>query len=436
MAVIASTRIVEIFRTSPHLYASDIQLRRSCLILHLMAQIELVESSFPTLKPGVNFLNQGSSPNSSDIYIGLAHRGISIAPPMTNLAKCLVELCDGSHSLSKIYQNLLEQVGEARDAGDAGTAEIKGEINWILEILAEARLIEFRDSALAFGSDKYLPINLLSARKRFRAQENLTTWHPDISSEKSAQELIESRQQYSIIIFGHNHLALTLFTILQASGFSAIRIIDRSISKSRADSIQIAPEEVCGLGIRGSDVGVRRELVIADLARNSRLIVGEDKSFPALPSLIIATDEIPQETLQRWMSEEIAHLAISRLIENRVEIGPLVIPGKSPCLNCLKLWRADKFPLQKEFELISALSGGENSKLEIPSAQVAAIAGMVAIAVIEYFAALEIGSKSIGKNLIGTTRTLDLFDPMNPDNLANTNNYWQPHISCGCQQLI
>jgi len=64
------------------------------------------------------------------------------------------------------------------------------------------------------------------------------------------------------------------------------------------------------------------------------------------------------------------------------------------------------------------------------------ISGMVAIAVIEYFAALEIGSNSIGKNLVGVTRVLDLFDPMNPDNASNTNSYWQPHGLCGCQQLL
>ena len=279
--------------------------------------------------------------------------------------------------------------------------------------------------------DEYLPVNLVSARKRMQAQENLTSWHPDVTLQNCAADLIARRQQYSIIIFGHNRIALTLFTLLQASGFSTIRLIDRSISKGKADSIQIAPEEVCGLGIRGSDVGVRRELVLADLARNSRLVVGEEKSFPVLPNFIIATEEVAQETLQRWMSEEIAHLAISKLIENTIEIGPIVIPGKSPCLNCLKLWRSEQFPYHQEFELISTIKN-----LEIPSAQVAAISGMVAIAVIEYFAALEVGSNSIGKNLVGVTRVLDLFDPTNPDNAANTNSYWQPHGLCGCQQLL
>ena len=102
----------------------------------------------------------------------------------------------------------------------------------------------------------------------------------------------------------------------------------------------------------------------------------------------------------------------------------------------MKLWRSETFPLHKEFELIYALDKNKNPRVEIPPAQVAAVAGMIAIAVIEYFAALQIGSNSIGKNLIGVTRTLDLFDPMNPQNPTNSNNYWQPHSYCGCQQLI
>ena len=39
-------------------------------------------TTFPTLKPGVNFLNL-----ESDIYVGLAHRGISIGSSLKSLAK-------------------------------------------------------------------------------------------------------------------------------------------------------------------------------------------------------------------------------------------------------------------------------------------------------------------------------------------------------------
>lgn len=397
-----------------------------------MPNSEFLAVTFPTLKPGVNFLNQGS-----EIYIGLANRGISIGSQQKSLARSLLDLCDGSRSLANIYQNLESQVWlNASFDSNLDSNLIKGEINWILEVLTQAGLIEFRKSALNEFESKYHPINLVNAKRRMQTQENLTTWHPDINSQNSAEDLIARRQQFSIIIFGHNHLALTIFTLLAASGFSQIRLIDRSIPQNKVDSIQIAPEEVCGLAIRGSDVGIRRQLVIADLARNSRLLVGEEQSFPAVPNFIISTDEIPQETLQRWMSEEISHLAISKLIEHTIEIGPIVIPGKSPCLNCLKLWRSETFPLHKEFELIYALDKNKNPRVEIPPAQVAAVAGMIAIAVIEYFAALQIGSNSIGKNLIGVTRTLDLFDPMNPQNPTNSNNYWQPHSYCGCQQLI
>ena len=396
---------------------------------------ELILASFPTLKPGVNYLTSLSK--GSEIFVGMAHRGIwldSNNSSETNLNKHLLELCNGSHSLANIHRALASQFGEAREAGEAQEAQVAAEVNAILELLAKARLLEFRRTQLINLQDLTAPIvaaSTLNSAKRLRAQENLTTWHPDVSIDNCAADLIAARQRYSIIIFGHNRLALTLFTLLQASGFSAIRLIDRSISRSAADSIQIGPDEVCGLGIRGSDVGVRRELVIADLARNSRLFLGEEKGFPAKPNFIIGTEQIPQETLQRWMSEEIAHLAISNLIENTIEIGPIVIPGRSPCLNCLKLWRSEQYPYQQEFELISTIKS-----LEIPSAQVAAISGMVAIAVIEYFAALEVGSNSIGKNLVGVTRVLDLFDPMNPDNSVNTNSYWQPHGLCGCQQLI
>jgi hypothetical protein len=225
-------------------------------------------------------------------------------------------------------------------------------------------------------------------------------------------------------------LALSLFSILQASGFSQVKIIDRSASSSSAALVQIAPDEVCGLAIRGSDVGMRKASVIADLARNSQLFPAQDLAFPAVPDFIISTETIPQETLQRWMSEAIPHLAISNLIENRVEIGPIVLPGKSPCLNCLNLWRSEQYPHHKEFELIAALDSSHVKSLELPSAQVALLSGIIAIHIIEY-CANQFQPNQIASQLVGATQSTNLFDPT-----GNQFRYWQPHIACGCQSLI
>ena len=242
-----------------------------------------------------------------------------------------------------------------------------------------------------------------------------------------------------------------MFAVLQASGFSLIKLTDRTGSASHDSAIQIEPSEVCGLAIRGSDVGLRKALVLADLARNSQLFPAEKLEFPTKPDFIISTESIPQETMQLWLSDEIAHFPISNLIENRVVLGPIVIPGKTPCLNCLNLWRSEQFPHHNSFEMLTALDNGEGKGLELPSAQVALLSGLVATHVIQYCTSQHGTSQNHSVKLIGATLAINLFDPIGSGSLAHQNylagqdylaneeigyRYWQPHPACGCQQLI
>ena len=378
----------------------------------LKFDIAFSAASFPRLRSGVNYFAVGNEFNPC-MYVGFSHRGVELE---SQIAKYLLQLLDGSHTLESIYQLLAGNLKEVAE---------------ILKVLDREQLIEFRTSKLVtFIEGEFAPVNLISFTNKMRAEENLYCWHPAISIDRSSESLINSRRNFAIIIFGRNRLALSLFSILQASGFSQVKIIDRSISSSFAASVQIAPEEVCGLAIRGSDVGMRKASVIADLARNSQLFPAQDLAFPTVPDFIISTETIPQETLQRWMSEATPHLAISNLIENRVEIGPIVLPGKSPCLNCLSLWRSEQYPHHKKFELIAALDGAQVKSLELPSAQVALLSGIIAIHVIEYCANQFQPNQNVSQ-LVGATQSTNLFDPQGAEV-----RYWQPHIACGCQSLI
>ena len=140
--------------------------------------------------------------------------------------------------------------------------------------------------------------------------------------------------------------------------------------------------------------------------------------------------------------QNIAHMPISNLIENKIIIGPIVIPGKTPCLNCLNLWRADQFPHQNSFEILAALDSGDGKDLELPSAQVALLTGLITTQVIQYCSSLDSVGNQVFKNstkLVGATLAIDLFDPL--DSISSSDEtfgyrYWQPHLSCGCQRLI
>ena len=411
-----------------------------------LAKFDLAK--YPALKPGVNFFKVAGH-DCSGIYIGFSSRGIEL-----NFEIAFELLCffDGSHSLKKII-SMISAMSEIEVAEVRNLEESIFQISKILQLLSDARLIEFRTSPLPgkLPNKDLLPVNLVNSLKRMRAEANLYSWHPQIENGISAETLISKRRYFSIMIYGRNRLALSLFTVLQASGFSLIKLTDRAYSASANSKAQIEPDEVCGLAIRGSDVGLQKALVLADLARNSQLFPLESLVFPELPDLIISTESIPQETMQSWMSENIVHLPISNIIEDKIIIGPIVIPGKTPCLNCLNLWRADQFPHQSSFEILAALDSGEGKGLELPSAQVALLTGLITTQVIQFLQSNQ--SNQSNKNctsvdskisdgsvkLIGATLAINLFDPL--DSISSSDEtfgyrYWQPHISCGCQRLI
>ena len=406
-------------------------------------------AKYPALKPGVQFFRVAGE-DCSDVYVGFSNRGIELK---FEIAYELLALFDGSRSLGSIILEISEI--------DSGSKS-RELISETLQALSTERLIEFRSSPFPklLLKKEFQAVNVVNSSNRMRAEENLYSWHPDVSAQQDAQTLIGHRRNFSIIIYGRNRLALSLFAVLQASGFALVKLTDRAGSVSDDSVVQIEPSEVCGLAIRGSDVGLRKALVIADLARNSQLFPLEKLEFPLKPDFIISTESIPQETMQLWLSDAIAHLPISNLIENRVVIGPIVIPGETPCLNCLSLWRSDQYPHHNSFEILSALDSGEGKGLELPSAQVALLTGLIATHVIQFCTSQNSAAHNATSKLIGATLAINLFDPIDSGasssldnegylgNQTSLNNqasldyqgfgyrYWQPHPSCGCQQLI
>ena len=395
-----------------------------------------MNSKYPILRPGVNFFKI-AGPGCSDIYVGFSNRGIELK---FEIAEELLRLLDGSNSLEKITS--IFEVAEDREFKESKSGI--SQISIILQLLSAGRLIEFRTSPLPskLPNKDLLAVNLVNSINRMRAEANLYSWHPQIDNGMSAEDLIGKRRNFSIMIYGRNRLALSLFAVLQASGFALIKLNDRTNSASSESRAQIEPDEVCGLAIRGSDVGLRKASVLADLARNSQLFPSENVLFPELPDLIISTESIPQETMQSWLSENIVHLPVSNLIENRIVLGPIVIPGKTPCLNCLNLWQADQFPHHNSFEILAALDSGEGKGLELPAAQVALLTGLITTQVIQYCTSVGIQNVINSEDavkLVGATLAINLFDPLNSISLDDETfgyRYWQPHTSCGCQRLI
>jgi len=174
------------------------------------------------------------------------------------------------------------------------------------------------------------------------------------------RKILQSRALARIDIYGCGLIGAFLARILAASGIGELRLFDqRSISSQH---LPITTLESIGLN---AATDLERAL-----SRDYPKVLTKKIKEPALT--IITRQPSPTEILT-WMNFSLAHL----LIESRgdcVEIGPLVLPGRSSCLRCLTLDRLDHDPNWYSVELCG------QTEHEPPTALAQVAAGLSALA--------------------------------------------------------
>ncbi len=217
---------------------------------------------------------------------------------------------------------------------------------------------------------------------------------------------LNARARVTILISGENRLARNLLVSLHASGFTQSRLISRAHLPS-----QIVGGDVCGIAVRTSDIGKDRSDFTKELIRNSQISRNVAGAKPK-PDLIISTIPIEWDYVQRWMSEGSTHLHINPMIGPDVEVGPLVVPGQTPCLRCVTLIKRENGTVVDQ----------EFVRSELPSASIAFLSGLITLAVGELFAT---GLSP----LYAASFWYNLLDPMRPPERR----HWSFHPKCGCK---
>lgn len=216
------------------------------------------------------------------------------------------------------------------------------------------------------------------------------------------------RREFSILIFGTNRIALTLFGILSASGFSTLGVINRS--PSHHPSHHVEPNDLTGAFLGNSHLTRSKSELVEDLRRESSLFP-ESHNPSDQVDLIIAFAPPPPESLQRWHSDETPYLLIDSRSGHHVAIGPFVIPGKTPCFRCIYL----------NYEGKDRLRFDKSNESEPPAALVAHVAGIIASDVISY---------AHNGSSVFFARTSQYS--LNLDEIQRAKE-WSFHPECGCQ---
>jgi hypothetical protein len=347
-------------------------------------------SCYPALKPGVRYLIDHSQ-SGSEVYVGTANHGVKLTG---HNAILFLNKIDGQLELNEIIKEIGISSSQALDIISPLLS------NNFLIMATTPTLKNFESVALGVSKARIIPeLNTLSWRNTLSPINEILT-----------------RSEKEIVIIGKNRLAYALFELFISIGYLKCKISNNLQGLLQSELIGATPFKM-------SDIGQPISYLTGQINREYSLNLGSIKSdnLDISPGkLTINTTDIPIEEFANLLIDGSPHLQIGNLIAGKVEIGPIVIPGKTPCYNCILLWKSEAM---KEMRKISIASQAYEP-LELPAASATYLAGLIVSLVDNYFA-LE---KSF---LIGSSVVINLLKP-----LEYIERFWQPNPRCGCLELL
>ena len=298
-----------------------------------------IDASKPRLKQGVH-ISPPDPEHEQSLVVASAHRAISINHPG---ARAIIAKFDGRHCALDISSEIdapLEVVEKV----------IKQlEITQLLDITSsKIRLHNRFHSPIAERSahteDQSNDASFKQLQLRMSPELSQTTWVSGVVD--GGVEVLSSRQNFGVEIHGENRLATLIYAALLASGVTNTKF---SIASDR-DVTSIGDSDL-GTGIlRISDFGLNYKSRIEELTREWSLFPTASKNvkgtinspIPERNIRVIVGRYSPQ-LQEQLMRDRMDHLFVGSVFGGAAYAGPLVQPGKTPCVQCLEMGKAERY---------------------------------------------------------------------------------------------
>jgi bacteriocin biosynthesis cyclodehydratase domain-containing protein len=277
----------------------------------------------------------------------------------------LVEAMDGLHDVVAL-QALAASVGVPADRVEA-----------LVTVLAGAGVVSDAAAAPPLTREQRDDVTRLGAARRARLAPDAAVWAGVYLTEPRAiaadgVALVAARTRRHVLVEGAGPLADAIATTLAAAGVGTV---------SRARTPQTPRADV-------------------------HVLVRTDAIDVCEADALVATDQV--------------HLAVLAG-GDRLVVGPLVLPGRSACLRCLDLHRADRDPAWPH--VVAQLVRQRTGPPPRETASTVLAAGLAALQVLTQLDGCAVPAS------VGRTLEVEL-----PDGLVERRR-WPPHPSCGCQAL-
>ena len=277
----------------------------------------------PILKEGTfAFATSGQlgREGSDAIFLGRPDHGIELSAPH---ALAIVRAFTGAWDCQEISGRLAAPLEE---------------VLHIARLALHADLLDLSTAAIV---DHAQDISQRQLHTRVQRESGLTTWrNQPRSNSDHGISLLQARSDWRVEFFAHSPLVYRIQRSLDASGIGRSTCADSgelrvAATTHEVDLAHCAPHDL------GRPIGE----ILPVISRSVRLFPEQvDKNF-AFRSLVIT----PAESAGVAMWQEQPHLIYRIASLSQIEIGPLVIPGQTPCWRCALLQRSEQDRLWGDF---------------------------------------------------------------------------------------
>ena len=369
-----------------------------------------LDSSKPRLKQGVH-ISQSSSEQEKSLIIASAHRAISINHPGARaiIAKfdgrhCAVDISNEIEAPLEVVENVISEL-EITQLVDIAHSKIRLHNRFQSPIAERAASTDDQSNDASFKQ----------LQSRMSPELGQTTWIPGVID--GGVQILSARQSFGVEIYGENRLAILIYAALLASGVTNTKF---SITSQRAKNTICDSDLGTGV-LRVSDFGLNYKSRIEELSREWSLFPTASKNvkgtisspIPEKNVRVIVGDYTPQ-LIEQLMRDQLDHLFVGAVFGGAAYAGPLVKPGKTPCMQCLEIGRTERYGVAQLVPLAA-------HNLETPVSISYQIAGTIVQAILQLI--------DTGKcELAGAQMCFDYTSPVHKEPVR-----FARHPQCKCQ---
>jgi len=368
------------------------------------------EISRPRLKQGV-YISKPNPEQEQSLIIASAHRAISIHHPG---ARAIIAKFDGQHCAVDISA----EIDAPLDVVEKVIKQL--EITQLLDITtSKIRLHNRFQSPIAERAanteDQSNDASFKQLQRRMSPELSQATWVDGVVDGGVA--VLSARQNFGVEIHGENRLATLIYAALLASGVTNTKF---SISSHR--EVNSIGDSDLGTGVlRISDFGLNYKSRIEELTREWSLFPTASKDVKGTVSsqipdrnVRVIVGEYTPQLIEQLMRDRMDHLFVGSVFGGAAYAGPLVKPGKSPCIKCLEIGQAERYGTEDLLPLAA-------HNREIPVAISYQMAGSIVQAIVQLI--------DTGKcELTGAQMCFDYTTPVHQEPVR-----FARHPQCQCQ---